>query len=79
MRVCVKLYAGLGRLISNALPGTPLDVLLPEPATVDDLVGQLNLPRQDVKITFVNGRSRPMEWSLADGDEVGIFPLVGGG
>jgi len=79
MRVRVKLYAGLGRGISNALPGTPLDVLLAEPATVDDLIGHLNLPREEVKITFVNGRSRPAEWALADGDEVGVFPLVGGG
>jgi molybdopterin converting factor small subunit len=79
MRVHVKLYAGLGRAISDALPGTPIDVLLPDAATVCDLVGRLNLPRQEVKIAFVNGRSRPMDWPLAEGDEVGIFPLVGGG
>ncbi len=79
MHIRVKLYAGLGRAITGALPGTPIDVLLPETATLDDLIGHLRLSRQDVKVTFVNGRSRPLDWSLVEGDDVGIFPLVGGG
>ena len=79
MHVRVKLFANLSRGITGALPGTPFDVPLPQGATVDDLIGQLNLPRQEVKIAFVNGRSRPMDWPLVNGDEVGIFPLVGGG
>jgi len=79
MRVRVKLFAGLGKTMSDALPGTPFDVTVVEGAKVDDLIEQLDLPRQNVKVVFVNGRSRPNDWALADADEVGIFPLVGGG
>jgi len=32
-----------------------------------------------VKVFFVNGRARPIDWDLEPGDEVGIFPLVAGG
>jgi molybdopterin converting factor small subunit len=32
-----------------------------------------------VKVFFVNGRARPMDWPLKPDDDVGIFPLVAGG
>jgi len=32
-----------------------------------------------VKLFFVNGRARPMDWFLEPGDDVGIFPLIAGG
>jgi molybdopterin synthase sulfur carrier subunit len=51
----------------------------PELATLADLVNQLKLPREEVKVLFVNGRSRSMDWVLGPGDEIGIFPLVAGG
>jgi sulfur carrier protein ThiS len=50
-----------------------------EGATLDDMVDRLNLPREEVKVFFVNGRARPKDWILKPGDEVGIFPLVAGG
>ena len=31
------------------------------------------------KITFVNGIVQPLDWILAAGDDVGIFPPIGGG
>jgi len=39
----------------------------------------LNLPREEVKVAFVNGRTRPLDWPLQPEDEVGIFPPIGGG
>jgi len=52
---------------------------LPEGATIADLIHHLNLPAEEVKLAFVNGRARPEDWRLEPGDEVGIFPPVGGG
>ena len=52
---------------------------MPDGATLADLLNQLKLPREEVKVLFVNGRSRPVDWVLAPGDEIGIFPLVAGG
>jgi molybdopterin converting factor small subunit len=54
-------------------------VELPEGATVGDLVEYLHLPADQVKVVFVNNVIREAEYPLADGDELGIFPPVGGG
>ena len=79
MQVHVKLFANLSRFSGDMAPGAPLDVEVPDGATIADLVNRLNLPHEQVKIVFVNGRARPMDWSLGLGDEVGLFPLIGGG
>jgi molybdopterin converting factor small subunit len=79
MQVRVKLFATLCRYFSNAAPGIPFEIELPEGATLADLVDRLKLPHEEVKVFFVNGRARPIDWPLKPGDDVGIFPLVGGG
>ncbi len=79
MQVRVKLFATLCRYFSNAAPGIPFEMELPEGATLANLVNQLKLPCEEVKVFFVNGRARPPDWPLEPGDEVGIFPLVAGG
>ena len=79
MRVRVKLFATLCRYFSNAAAGVPFEMELSEVATVADVVNGLKLPREEVKVFFVNGRARPIDWPLEPGDEVGIFPLVAGG
>ncbi len=79
MRVRVKLFASLCRYFGNVAPGIPFEIEVPENATVADLVSWLKLPREEVKLFFVKGRARPIDWPLEAGDEVGIFPLIGGG
>jgi molybdopterin synthase sulfur carrier subunit len=79
MQVRVKLYATLSRYLSHTGPGIPFEIEVPDSATVGDLVNRLKLPREEVKLFFVKGRARPIDWPLESGDEVGIFPLVGGG
>jgi molybdopterin converting factor small subunit len=79
MRVHVKLFATLCQYFSNAEPGIPFEMEIPEGATVADIVNQLKLPQEEVKVFFVNGRARSKDWPLASGDEVGIFPLIAGG
>jgi molybdopterin converting factor small subunit len=79
MQVNVKLFATLCRYFSNAVPGIPFEIEVPEGSTLAHLVNQLKLPHEEVKVFFVNGRARPLEWPLRPGDEVGIFPLIAGG
>jgi sulfur-carrier protein len=79
MQVRVKLFAALSRYFGNASPGTPFEVEVSEGATLSDLVNRLQLPREEVKVFYLNGRARPIDWPLKPGDEVGIFPYVGGG
>ena len=88
MQISVKLYATLVRLvperISKRFPnriraGDPLSLELADWSTIDDLIEILGLPPQKVRVTFVNGRAQPRDYSIAPGDEIGIFPPVGGG
>ena len=79
MRVRVRLFATLARYFGNTTPGTSFEIEVPDRTTLLDLVIQLELPREEVKVFFVNGRARPMDWVLRAEDEVGIFPLIAGG
>jgi hypothetical protein len=78
MQVLVKLYASLSRYHGETA-GVPFKIDLPENAMIVDLVNRLKLPKDEVKLFFVKGRARPIDWPLEPGDEVGIFPLIGGG
>src|SRR4030042_4161236 len=62
MRVRVKLFATLSRYFGDVTAGTPFEIEAPDGATLTDLVNQLKLPREEVNILFVNGRSCSMDW-----------------
>jgi molybdopterin synthase sulfur carrier subunit len=79
MRVHVKLFATLVRYGPGVTAGIPFNLDLPDGATIADLVAQLVIPAEVVKVTFVNGRMQTPEYPLSQDDEVGIFPPIGGG
>lgn len=79
MNVRVKLFATLGRFSGQKMPGTPFQMELPEGAVLADLIRLLNLPEDEVKICFVNGRVQETAHALKNGDDIGIFPPIGGG
>jgi sulfur-carrier protein len=80
MRIRVKLFANLMPYAQvSGLPGTPFEIEVAESASLQNLADLLKLPPDLVKITFVNGISQPFEYLLKPGDEVGIFPPIGGG
>ena len=88
MKVYVKLYATLVRNVSESLlaqhpqglrAGSRLEIELPEGSTLADLVDYLALQRKEIKVSFVNARSHDLDYRLEAGDEVGIFPPIGGG
>jgi len=77
--VQVKLFATLRRHFPELGIGEAISVELPDDATVGELVEELDLPDEQVKVVFVNGIVRKEGCLLSDGDEIGIFPPVGGG
>jgi molybdopterin synthase sulfur carrier subunit len=77
--VHVKLFATLRQFRPGLGMGEAFPVDLPDGATVGDLVQRLGLPQDEVRIVFVNACIRDLDHTLADGDELGIFPPVGGG
>jgi molybdopterin converting factor small subunit len=79
MHVKVKLFTTLVKYGPDTAAGVPFDLELPAAADVADLLDRLKLPAVEVKIVFINGRNQPLDYQLKSGDEVGIFPAVGGG
>lgn len=79
MKVKVRLFANLRDYVPEAKIGTTLEVELAEGALVKDLVDHFHLPPELVKLVYVNAVYREMDFQLSDGDEVGIFPPIGGG
>jgi molybdopterin converting factor small subunit len=77
--VYAKLFATLRTYRPGLKLGEVFPVDLPEGATVGQLLRQLGVPEEEVKMVFVNGIVRDREQVLAAGDELGIFPPVGGG
>jgi len=77
--VRVKLFATLRSYRPGLKLGEALAVDLPAGATVQQLLEGLGVPTGEVKLIFVDGLVREMRHVLADDDELGIFPPVGGG
>ncbi len=80
MVIKVKLFAILRRYApeGNAL-GEAFEVDLPESSTIADLIEHLQIRKREVKVAFVDGRARADVYRLKPGEEVGIFPPIGGG
>jgi molybdopterin converting factor small subunit len=52
---------------------------LPASATVQTVLDLLGISAQETRVAFINGLIRDVDWVLAPGDQLGIFPPVGGG
>jgi len=71
----LKLFATLSKFdpdISDPYP-------IPLGATAGELTDQLKMPRDKVKLIFINGVRGSLSTALQHGDRVGLFPPVGGG
>ena len=79
MRVTVKLFASLSRFSPGGLSATPFEVDLPASSNLQRLVEQLGIPTAELKVAFVNGLICELDCDLKPGDQVGIFPPIGGG
>ena len=55
------------------------EMALPDPLTLAELAGQLQIPREQIGMRLINGRHAEPDQTLADGDVVALFPAVGGG
>jgi molybdopterin converting factor small subunit len=77
MEVKVKLYAWLAKYRPDAEGEFPVE--LPEGSTVSDLMEELRIPPGSAALAIVNGSQQKKSTILQDGDEVSLFPPVGGG
>ena len=78
MKIELKLYASLASHIPEKT-GNPYSMEVSEETTIKNLLGVLKLPREEIKLIFVNGVHAHDDHILKEGDRVGIFPAVAGG
>lgn len=88
MRVQLKVFATLTKRLSPMFhdqypqglrAGSPINMELPDNSSIADLLKRLGLDKEISLITFVNGRDQNRDYMLMDGDQIGIFPPIGGG
>ena len=77
--VSIRLYGPLREAFPDVKLGEPVEVELAGGATIGQLIEQLQLPADQVKVVFVNHVIREGSYELEEGDRVAIFPPVGGG
>ncbi len=75
----VRLYATLQKYHPGLGIGEPLVITLDDKAKLRNLLDKLKLPKEEIKVVFVNGRSEEESHLLKDGDRIGIFSPIGGG
>jgi molybdopterin converting factor small subunit len=78
MVVEVRLYATLRRHAPQGAGGI-MKITVSEQSTVEEVLRDLGVDLEEVKLIMVNGLSAELGAVLAEGDRLGIFPPVGGG
>lgn len=74
MRVTVKLFAYFR---DNRFKEKVTDY--PEGTTVEDIIRSLQIDPGEVGVTMINSRHCNLDQVPAEGDQVAIFPAIGGG
>lgn len=77
MEVTLKLFASLRKYSSGS--SEALSVSLTGQPRVLELLEQCGVPVKEAPIVLVNGIRVAHDHKLANGDNVSIFPLIGGG
>lgn len=79
MHVTVKLYATLRRYRPEQPRGAALPIEVPSGATVSQVIERLGIPDAAPLVAMVNNAVRTVDYVLAEGDTLSLFPPVSGG
>lgn len=72
----LNLYATLRSYVNGA---SSLDVEVQSGQTIQQVLDKLGVPAEQTRIVFVNNRAATLAQSLEGGEQIGIFPAIGGG
>jgi len=75
IQIDLKLFVTL----SKYLPLGSEAYEIKEGTTINELMIDLGIPHDLVKLIFINGKKQDGNYSINHGDRVGLFPPVGGG
>ena len=78
MVVEVRLYATLRRY-KPSIPNGVFSEDVPGGISVAELINKLEIDLAEIHMIMVNGIGCEADYTLTEGDRVGLFPAVGGG
>lgn len=79
MKIELKLYASLASHMPENTKGNPWAMEVSEGTTIRNLLKELKVPQEKIKLVFLNGVHADGDEVVKEGDRVGIFPAVAGG
>jgi sulfur carrier protein ThiS len=79
LRVTVKLYGTLSRSFDEYDHLSGLEVIIPEQASIHDLLVFLNLSSERLGMIYMDGRCLNKKSRLKDGAQIKIFQPIAGG
>jgi len=80
MKIQLNLFASLTRFLPDPEgAGFSNLVEIREGTTIEALLDQLKIPREQPKIIFLNGLHAEVNTVLKEGDRLGVFPPLAGG
>lgn len=75
-QVQVTLYAVLRKYIDGA---ASIEVEIEPGQTIRQVLEKLGVPPEQTRIIFVNSRAAGLGDALEGGEQIGVFPAIGGG
>ncbi|MFH1481261.1 MAG: MoaD/ThiS family protein [Pseudomonadota bacterium] len=79
MKIELRLYASLSCYMPRQKDEGTTHLEIKEGITIRELMEQLKVPSDAVKIVFLNGVHARGDEILNEGDRLGVFPPVAGG
>ena len=83
MKIGFKLFASLTDYLPPDRKGNRIELEVREGTTIAELIRRFNVPERSAHLVLVNGHFVPPAQrafrSLADGDELAIWPPIAGG
>jgi molybdopterin converting factor small subunit len=78
-KVELRLFGELRGYLKDLKLGEAQIMELGNDTTIGELMNDLKIPNEVVKIVLVNGRSKGLDYALHEEDRVALFPPVAGG
>ncbi len=79
MKVELNLFSSIARYMPDKAKGNSWIAEVSEGTRVRELLEQLKIPTDTVKLVFLNGVHANGDEILMDVDNLGVFPPIGGG
>jgi molybdopterin converting factor small subunit len=73
--ITIRLFATLNKFTPASADQYPIRPGI----TVSDVLDELDIPKTEAKLIFINSMKCGMASVLKDGDRLGVFPPLGGG